>query len=71
MSQQPLNWFKSSYSGSPNNECVECAVLPDALLVRDSKAPDASLLRFTETAWGSFITALDAGRLAPGHADRT
>ncbi|MER5486147.1 DUF397 domain-containing protein [Streptomyces sp. NPDC002812] len=28
---------KSSYSASDSNDCVEIAVLPEAILVRDSK----------------------------------
>jgi hypothetical protein len=58
-----LTWFKSSYSGSPDNDCVECAIRPNALLVRDSKAPEASRLRFTQAAWVSFISALDTDRI--------
>ncbi|MEE1803847.1 DUF397 domain-containing protein [Streptomyces sp. JV176] len=34
-------WFKSSYSGSNDNDCVEvCAAPHAAVLVRDSKAID-------------------------------
>lgn len=32
-----LSWFKSSYSGSENDNCVEVAVRPEAVHIRDSK----------------------------------
>ncbi|MFE1807805.1 DUF397 domain-containing protein, partial [Streptomyces sp. NPDC059533] len=32
-----LEWVKSSYSASNSNECVEVAVVSEAVLVRDSK----------------------------------
>lgn len=51
-------WFKSTYSGSPNNECVECAVQPDTFLVRDSKNPEAATLTFTHVSWATFASAV-------------
>ncbi|WP_275559155.1 DUF397 domain-containing protein [Streptomyces sp. 5-6(2022)] len=64
MAEQPqLEWFKSSYSGSPNNECVECANLPQSILVRDSKTPNGPHLTFSQVAWGAFAFAVRTGTL--------
>lgn len=57
-------WFKSTYSGSPNNECVECATnLSQAVLVRDSMDPDGPHLRFRPEEWRAFIGAVAADAL--------
>ncbi|WP_079086457.1 DUF397 domain-containing protein [Streptomyces silvensis] len=48
-------WRKSSYSGSPDNECVELAVTPDGPWVRDSKQPDGPIATFSAEAWGTFV----------------
>ncbi|MGW4170851.1 DUF397 domain-containing protein [Streptomyces chartreusis] len=37
MSTRELVWFKSSYSGSQGDDCVEVAVTEQAVCVRDSK----------------------------------
>jgi hypothetical protein len=38
MSTRPeLAWFKSSYSGSQGDSCVEVAITEQAVCVRDSK----------------------------------
>lgn len=59
MAEQPQpQWFKSSYSGSPNNECVECVSQPHTFVVRDSKNPDGPRLSFTHEAWGEFTRAV-------------
>lgn len=58
-----LAWFKSSYSGSPNNECVECAVTASDLRVRDSKQPDDGEVHFRHDAWTVFTAALGEGVL--------
>ncbi|MET8558021.1 DUF397 domain-containing protein [Streptomyces sp. NPDC004959] len=55
-----LVWFKSSYSGANNNDCVEVAVAPRVLHVRDSKDADGSVLGFAPAAWTSFVTATRA-----------
>ncbi|MEV6312641.1 DUF397 domain-containing protein [Streptomyces sp. NPDC051840] len=51
-----LSWFKSSYSGGDGDNCIEIAVRPDAVHVRDSK--DTGLRPFTVTpdAWSAFTT---------------
>ncbi|MBB1246221.1 DUF397 domain-containing protein [Streptomyces durbertensis] len=51
-----LHWRKSSYSGT-GTECVEFAPTRHTVHVRDSKATDGPILRFTPTAWTTFLTA--------------
>ena len=52
-----LVWFKSSYSDGPDgNSCVEIAVAPHTIHVRDSKAADGALLTLTPEAWADFVT---------------
>ncbi|MFI9611228.1 DUF397 domain-containing protein [Streptomyces sp. NPDC052023] len=50
-------WFKSSYSGGNNGEsCVEIAVEPRTIHVRDSKQTDGPHLGLTPQAWTAFVT---------------
>lgn len=53
-----LAWFKSSYSsGSEGDSCVEIAVAPRAVHVRDSKYRDSSpRLALAPQAWSAFVT---------------
>ncbi|MEU2598917.1 DUF397 domain-containing protein [Streptomyces hirsutus] len=56
MSTRPeLAWFKSSYSGSQGDDCVEVAVTEQAVRVRDSK--DASRPHFAvgREEWSRFV----------------
>lgn len=54
--QTAPQWFKSSYSGSPNNECVECSTSTSALvLVRDSKSKSGPACAFGRPAWAAFL----------------
>ncbi|MFG3550169.1 DUF397 domain-containing protein [Streptomyces sp. NPDC047725] len=52
-----LHWFKSSYSGSDEPDCVEVATEPAeaTVHVRDSKAPDDGRLSFTGASWRDFL----------------
>ncbi|GGP49439.1 DUF397 domain-containing protein [Streptomyces calvus] len=51
-----LVWFKSSYSDGPDgNSCVEVAIAPDAVHVRDSKDLMGPRLALAPGAWGSFV----------------
>ncbi|BCL13061.1 DUF397 domain-containing protein [Micromonospora sagamiensis] len=49
-------WFTSSRSAN-NGDCVECAVLPDAVAVRDSKDPSGPVLTFSAARWTAFVAA--------------
>ena len=55
-----LQWIKSSYSGSEGGECVEVAIRPHTIHIRDSKNPeaDAPTLHLTPSIWAAFLTAL-------------
>ncbi|MFH9939681.1 DUF397 domain-containing protein [Streptomyces murinus] len=51
-----LAWFKSSYSGGNDGEsCVELAVTPGTVHVRDSKNTDGPRLTLTPEAWAEFV----------------
>ena len=56
-------WFKSSYSDSEGANCVEVAVTPGAIHVRDSKDKGGPSLVFEPDAWAAFV-AFAAGREA-------
>ncbi|MGW2055908.1 DUF397 domain-containing protein [Streptomyces sp. NPDC001840] len=61
---EQLNWFKSSYSGQPNTDCVDAAFLANQeVAVRDSKYPDGPRHRFGSSTWMSFIGAVKEGAL--------
>ncbi|WP_406148715.1 DUF397 domain-containing protein [Streptomyces sp. NBC_01012] len=59
MTTSELAWFKSSYSGTGGDNCVEIAVRPQAVLVRDSKDTQRQALKVSLDAWSAF-TALAA-----------
>ncbi|MFF4491770.1 DUF397 domain-containing protein [Streptomyces sp. NPDC001544] len=51
-----LAWFKSSYSsGTDGNSCVELAVTPGTVHVRDSKNTAGPRLAFTQDTWARFV----------------
>jgi hypothetical protein len=51
-----LAWFKSSYSGGNNGEsCVEIAMAPRAVHVRDSKNLAGPQLALARDAWAEFV----------------
>ncbi|MFP8904231.1 DUF397 domain-containing protein [Streptomyces atacamensis] len=56
-----LEWVKSSYSGSNNNDCVEVAATPGTVHVRDSKDIRGPRLAFAPDAWADFLSRT-AGR---------
>ncbi|MEU5850961.1 DUF397 domain-containing protein [Saccharopolyspora shandongensis] len=53
-------WFKSSYSAT-QNACVEVAMVPGAVGVRDTKDRDGGTLVFDSTAWTSFLAHVKTG----------
>ncbi|MFE2015620.1 DUF397 domain-containing protein [Streptomyces sp. NPDC059491] len=50
-----LAWFKSSYSGNEGGACLEAAVAPGTVHVRDSKAPARAQLAFGASEWTAFV----------------
>ena len=56
MSTTELAWFKSSYSSGGDGDCVEVALTPATVHVRDSKDRQGVRLVFTPTAWAEFLT---------------
>lgn len=51
-----LAWFKSSYSGgNDGNSCVELAITPGTVHVRDSKDVSGPRLAITPGAWADFV----------------
>ncbi|MFE9824307.1 DUF397 domain-containing protein [Streptomyces sp. NPDC005791] len=61
MSTVELAWSKSSYSGGGGDNCVEIAVRPEAVLVRDSKDTQRPALTVSLRAWSSFtVLAADS-----------
>ncbi|MFC8586820.1 DUF397 domain-containing protein [Streptomyces sp. NPDC057217] len=56
MSTSDLAWFKSSYSGSQGDDCVEVARGTQAIHVRDSKDQWSPELALSPTAWDDFVT---------------
>ncbi|KUO19223.1 DUF397 domain-containing protein [Streptomyces dysideae] len=56
MSGTALEWFKSSYSGSEGGACLEVAVQPATIHIRDSKTPTTPHLTVTPAAWAAFLS---------------
>ena len=52
-----LVWFKSSYSGGNATECVEAAIVPSGVLIRDSKRPKHQHLTVSAQPWVEFLTS--------------
>ncbi|MFD8153928.1 DUF397 domain-containing protein [Streptomyces sp. NPDC059720] len=52
-------WFKSSYSsGTDGNSCVEVAISPGTVHVRDSKHTRGDRLGLSGAAWGAFVAGV-------------
>ncbi|MFI8435753.1 DUF397 domain-containing protein [Streptomyces sp. NPDC079020] len=56
-------WFKSSYSGGSQGDCLEVADGHPSVPVRDSKAPTGPAILFSAGGWSSFVTAIKNGHL--------
>ena len=51
-----LAWLKSSYSsGNDGDSCVELALTPGTVHVRDSKDTEGPRLAFAPGAWARFV----------------
>ncbi|WP_406454008.1 DUF397 domain-containing protein [Streptomyces sp. NBC_00876] len=49
-----LAWFKSSYSGSGGDNCIEVALHAEAVHVRDSKDTARRPFTVSTAAWSDF-----------------
>lgn len=59
MDQSPaLIWRKSSHSGGGNENCVEVAITPHGISIRDSKSPHKASLQLTKKEWINFLSIL-------------
>ncbi|WP_129307402.1 DUF397 domain-containing protein [Streptomyces sp. L2] len=57
-----LAWFKSSYSsGNEGDSCVELALTPGTVHVRDSKSTAGPRLALTPAAWADFLPYASEG----------
>jgi len=50
-----VDWFKSSYSGTQGDSCVEVAVTEEAVHVRDSKDTTRPHFAVTRDGWTHFV----------------
>jgi hypothetical protein len=51
-----LAWFKSSYSDGPEGDsCIEVAIAPHTVHVRDSKSLGGPRLTLPPDAWADFV----------------
>ncbi|MEU9202956.1 DUF397 domain-containing protein [Streptomyces sp. NPDC048332] len=57
-----LAWFKSSYSGSGGDNCVEVALRPHAVHVRDSKDTARRPFTVSTAAWADFTAYASTSR---------
>ncbi|MGQ5229450.1 DUF397 domain-containing protein [Streptomyces sp. yara] len=55
MSTTQLAWFKSSYSGTAGDNCVEVAVTEQAIHVRDSKDVTRRPFAVGRKEWAHFV----------------
>ncbi|MEU6086699.1 DUF397 domain-containing protein [Streptomyces sp. NPDC047085] len=55
MSTTELAWFKSSYSGTQGDNCVEVAVTEQAVRVRDSKDVTRPAFAVGRDGWSRFL----------------
>jgi hypothetical protein len=53
-----LVWRKSTASGGGGSNCLEVALTPDLVLVRDSKHATGPDLTFASSMWAAFVDAL-------------
>ncbi|MEU3126327.1 DUF397 domain-containing protein [[Kitasatospora] papulosa] len=58
MGMTELAWFKSSYSGSSGDDCVEVAVTEQAIHVRDSKDVTRPAFAVRQEVWAPFVRFL-------------
>jgi hypothetical protein len=60
MTTDELSWFKSSYSSGGDGDCVEVALTPATIHIRDSKHRQGPRLTLSPTPSTDFLTHLTA-----------
>ncbi|MBN3931729.1 DUF397 domain-containing protein [Streptomyces verrucosisporus] len=55
MKTTELDWFKSSYSGTQGDSCVEVAIAERAVYVRDSKDLALPAFKIGREGWTRFV----------------
>ncbi|GAA3131160.1 DUF397 domain-containing protein [Streptomyces rameus] len=55
MTTDTLTWFKSSYSGNDGPDCVEVAISPATIHIRDSKNRTGARLAVSSDIWPAFL----------------
>ncbi|MHB9859848.1 DUF397 domain-containing protein [Streptomyces sp. YIM S03343] len=60
MTIEQLSWFKSSYSDGEGGQCLEVALSPHTIHIRDSKNPTAPHLTLSPTTWSAFLAPMGA-----------
>ncbi|MFD4762896.1 DUF397 domain-containing protein [Streptomyces sp. NPDC058439] len=56
MNNTDVVWFKSSYSGGSGDDCIEVAMAPATVRVRDSKVDQGPQLALSPASWASFVS---------------
>ncbi|MFD5744177.1 DUF397 domain-containing protein [Streptomyces massasporeus] len=57
------SWYKSSYSGGDQGECLEVAPGRPDVPVRDSKTAQGPALVFSRSGWAVFVGAVKDGHI--------
>ncbi|MET8009884.1 DUF397 domain-containing protein [Streptomyces sp. NPDC005271] len=60
-SSTDLAWFKSSYSGTEGDNCIEVAVTERTVHVRDSKDVTLPGLAIAHDGWAQFVRYVARG----------
>jgi hypothetical protein len=63
VSSEHSGWYKSSYSGGSQAECLEVARHNPDVPVRDSKTTTGPTLVFSTPGWTAFVTAVKEGHI--------
>ncbi len=58
---EDISWMMSSRSTGNGGSCVEARRHSNVIEVRNSKAPEAGLVRFTMEEWDSFLDGAKKG----------
>jgi hypothetical protein len=55
------NWRSSTHSANGGGQCVEIAITPEVVGMRDSKRTDNAVLAIDPDKWRDFISAVKMG----------